>query len=1234
MDISIFQWNACGIKGHFSYFYNYIASLENSPDIICIQESFLKPAHSFSLKGYATIRKDRTFSDKGGVMTLVKHSISYSTLVCPGDVEATGIQIDSSKGLLNIFNVYNPGICIDVEAYKSFFIKNSIVCGDFNAYNPLWGSDRTDTRGKILEGIITESNHVILNNGQGTHIVNVNKVTPLDLTSVCSNLAINANWEVLDDELGSDHFPISISINSRSVKEIPVEENWNIGKINWARFRPLIESSFQQIDLSTDVDTIFEGIIRAITSCVEQSIPQSKGKKRTKNKVSYWNAECENVYKAKTSSKRRAFKSKLLQDFILYKKNKAVCQRVIRSRQRQYFRDYCSTLNRTSNLSKVWKMVKRMSGNSCFKPIPSLKDNNSESYTTHTDKANALGKQFASVSSSNNFSSDFILTKHDFETNHKAKLAYKFPNNKVLNGKMTFKEIAKAISNSRNSAPGEDKIPYNIYKNLPQCCTHVLLNLFNRIWKEGNLPKAWKHSIVSPILKPGKDPHSPASYRPIALTSTLCKIMERIIVNRMSWYCEKYNLFNKFQAGFRKNRSTIDHVLNLHHDINNSMCNKGKALSVFLDIEKAYDMVWKEGLLFKLDSIGIDGQMFNWIKSFLSDRSIQVKVGGVLSDIFLLENGTPQGSVISPILFIIMINDVSCFSNNSIRYTIYADDIAIWKCGRNMKFLSKCIQKALNEISAWCNKWGFKVSTIKSVVLPFSRSPENVNLELNNELLNSVTHFKFLGVVFDSKLCWNKHIEYIHQKCLKRINILKCVSGTSWGANKQTLVILYKSLIRSVLEYGSVVYDSASPSLLKKLDIVQNRCLRISCGAVSFTKTSCLEVECGIEPLSLHRNGLQMKYVARSICYDLSVDYFNKDWKYYYGKYLKNNTHLLDKISPFFSDFDLFQVSRFKWSPIPPWEFPYIDINTSLADIGNKLENSNTLLCLAREILSHFEDYTQVFTDGSKIEKFSSAAFYVKNLQIRKSFKLNSISIYKAELFAILQALIWLESSNIQQTLIVSDSLSSLVSIKEQFSKASPALILKILLSLHRLISSGKDVKMLWVPSHIGIAGNECADMLAKEALNQPSVINIQFELRDIYGLINEFILNRWQCSWSNTPNHFYKMICPKVSFKVKFHDPNRRKEVQISRLRFDCTTLKGHLFKIGSHPTGDCDLCSDFEDPRHILFDCVYYQKQQQELVAHMFNNNIPTVYSFLIANPVMYKYIWEFITNCKITV
>ena len=224
---------------------------------------------------------------------------------------------------------------------------------------------------------------------------------------------------------------------------------------------------------------------------------------------------------------------------------------------------------------------------------------------------------------------------------------------------------------------------------------------------------------------------------------------------------------------------------------NKELRNKGKALAVFIDIEKAYDMLWREGLLFKLSKIGIDGQMFNWIKHFLYDSTFQVKIGDFVSDIFTLQFGTPQGSVISPFLFLIMINDFHLKIKN-MHYALYADDIVIWKMGRNIAHLQKYMQTCLDRVDTWFIKWGFTPSSSKTIAVPFSISSKNlpVKLTLNKDQIAVQHQFKFLGMIFDTRFTWKDHVAYIKAKCLKRLNLLRRVSGTSWGASKKYLIIL------------------------------------------------------------------------------------------------------------------------------------------------------------------------------------------------------------------------------------------------------------------------------------------------------------------------------------------------------------------------------------------------------------------------------------------------------------
>ncbi len=265
--------------------------------------------------------------------------------------------------------------------------------------------------------------------------------------------------------------------------------------------------------------------------------------------------------------------------------------------------------------------------------------------------------------------------------------------NSPLDVPFSFPELKRALKNTKASTPGQDGISYVMLKKLSDESLSIILEFYNRVWEEGVLPKGWKEALIIPIKKPGKDPSNPLNYRPIALTSHLCKLMEKMITDRLMYNMEKNNFFSPYQSGFRRGRGTMDSIIKLESDIRKALINKETIIAVFFDVEKAYDMLWKEGLLIKLDQIGIGGRIYNWIKEFLIERNIKVKVGDYISREGSIENGTPQGSVISPLLFIIMINDVfATIGENINKYLLQMMELCGLEVGMLSILLIKCKQ--------------------------------------------------------------------------------------------------------------------------------------------------------------------------------------------------------------------------------------------------------------------------------------------------------------------------------------------------------------------------------------------------------------------------------------------------------------------------------------------------------------------------------------------------------------
>ena len=202
------------------------------------------------------------------------------------------------------------------------------------------------------------------------------------------------------------------------------------------------------------------------------------------------------------------------------------------------------------------------------------------------------------------------------------------------NKKFSIKELSAALRKSHDTAPGPDKIHYQFIKQLPPSCLIILRDIFNKVWVSGKFPSIWREATVIPIPKPQKNATIPTNYRPIALTSCICKTMERMINDRLVWYIESNKLLTIYQSGFRKHRSTIDHLIKLESFIRESFVRGEHNVAIFFDLEKAYDTTWKYGIMKDLFDLGLRGHLPGFIQNFLNDRTFQVRLGTTLSDPF------------------------------------------------------------------------------------------------------------------------------------------------------------------------------------------------------------------------------------------------------------------------------------------------------------------------------------------------------------------------------------------------------------------------------------------------------------------------------------------------------------------------------------------------------------------------------------------------------------------------
>jgi hypothetical protein len=406
--------------------------------------------------------------------------------------------------------------------------------------------------------------------------------------------------------------------------------------------------------------------------------------------------------------------------------------------------------------------------------------------TVPADKADCMG-QFYSTIFATRFQSQNIAEKEQFIEDQIASPHAKLDKSFSF---LEFEDAMHALPSKK--ASGNDDIPYELIKNLPPSYCQHLFQLFNISWSQSLIPSEWKKSIILPILKPGKDPTSSISYRPISLLVCLCKLFEKMIHTRLSFYLESNNLLSTDQCGFRKGRSTLDQLVQLEHDIRLALATKQTLMVLYIDFKGAFDRVPHLELLHRLAKMGVCGLMLGWIKNFLSGRTFQCFVQGSLSDSFSIETGVPQGSILSPTLFSILLNDLPTRRHNGT--SAYADDVGYYLCAPSFTEAYDKMQNVLHDLQVWSKTSGMVINTEKSQYQYFSTKSiiDPIPLKYHNEHITYAKTFKFLGLIFDSpRLTFKDHITNLVNDCSSRMNMLKCVSSHSWGADRHTLTKFY-----------------------------------------------------------------------------------------------------------------------------------------------------------------------------------------------------------------------------------------------------------------------------------------------------------------------------------------------------------------------------------------------------------------------------------------------------------
>ena len=384
----------------------------------------------------------------------------------------------------------------------------------------------------------------------------------------------------------------------------------------------------------------------------------------------------------------------------------------------------------------------------------------------------------------------------------------------VLNNiEISEDSILKTLRNLNVSkSPGPDLIHPRVLKELSQVLSGPFKIIFDKCLNEGKIPEAWKHAEVRPIFKKG-DKSSPGNYRPVSLTSVPCKIFESFLRDALNQHLCNNSLLSEKQYGFTAGRSCIPQLLTTVRDWMEKLDNGESVDAIYLDLKKAFDTVPHKRLISKLSNYNVKGKVLELVKDFLSSRTQYVAINNSKSRTAQVTSGVPQGSVLGPTLFTYYINDMPDTVKNSVK--IFADDTKAYSSIAN-EADRQALQDDIDHLCAWSEKWLLSFNSQKCKVLHLGKNNPKFNYKINDNDLEVTLEEKDLGVIMDPNLSFEKHIV---EKIKKANSIAGLISRTINFKTKEIMILLFKALVRPIIEYGNVVW---SPYLRKYIDQIED----------------------------------------------------------------------------------------------------------------------------------------------------------------------------------------------------------------------------------------------------------------------------------------------------------------------------------------------------------------------------------------------------------------------------
>ena len=783
-------------------------------------------------------------------------------------------------------NEFIDSLAESVALAKTFDPAIIVILGDFYA-----GNNYLDSKYQNHSGItffdrqlndITSSLDLIQLIDQPTR-QNANTANLRDLVFVSDADSVKENG--VDSPFSQiDHYPVHVTINitkpsyNRRSKTIRDYNLLDADKLT----RELMQTDWDSI-LNQPMNQATELFTQTILNAADNAIP-TRTIQFSPNDKAWCTSELRREIRKRDRLFRTALRLQTEESWTRWRRQRNLTTELNKNLKGKYRATQVKQLLATRNEPyKYHNILRQMTGRTKPQTLPTLIKPDGQTTTDDYDKANLLNEQFADQS------------RLDAENRIIPGATIPNPEVPILDSiTITESEVLKLLNSLNvNKSCGPDNLPPEILKLIAILIVSPLTKLFNKSLRFGIFPSLWKQATIHPIFKKKGSASDPLNYRPISLLPCISKIFEKIIFNRVYKHISENQLFTEKQSGYRPNHSTHIQLLYLVHNIYESIDGGKDFTAIFLDISKYFDKIWHVGLLHKCKILyGISGQLHNWLKSYLTNRSIRVTVGNSLSKPLIINAGCPQGSVLGPVLALIYLNDLADETHNESLF--YADDTSLHASysrqpilhpstqqhnSSTSDFHMACIslQNDLNTISEFGTKWLIRFNAAKTTLMTFSHTvpPSSPSLYFDNCLIPSTRCHTHLGLTLSTDLRFHDHVNNI----IKKVNIaLSPLYAIARFLPRTILLQIYNTYIRPIFDYSDIVYDGLITTKDRlRLERLQMRAARLLTGALFHTSHDKLRSELGWDSLDIRRTKHRLVFYHKLLVPQADIPQYIQD---------------------------------------------------------------------------------------------------------------------------------------------------------------------------------------------------------------------------------------------------------------------------------------------------------------------------------------------------------------------